>query len=111
MFNSSDKFILITVENITPKKRVNCDKCDFATKQRMFGGLGFGLSLRSFAILRYNPQTPHFKPPWTAYNVRRTCISSCVCMRVCVLAFIGACGCMVCVCVFVCVCFLDQDSE
>ena len=24
-------------ENLTPKKRVNCDKTDLATKQRMFG--------------------------------------------------------------------------
>ena len=24
-------------DNITPEKRVNCDKCSFATKQRMFG--------------------------------------------------------------------------
>ena len=23
--------------NITPEKRVNCDKCSFTTKQRMFG--------------------------------------------------------------------------
>ena len=35
--NSTDLFELSKDGNIIPKKRVNCDKCDFATKQRMFG--------------------------------------------------------------------------
>ena len=33
--------------NIIPKKRVNRDKCGFATKQRMFGAFAI------FEILRY----------------------------------------------------------
>ena len=98
MFNSSDKFILITVENITPKKRVNCDKCDFATKQRMFGGFGFGLSLRSVTIVRSNPQTPHFKPPWTAYMHKFMCLGACMCA--CIDAVARCAYVRVCVCVF-----------
>ena len=46
-------------ENITPEKRVNRDKCNFATKQRMFGGFAID------EILRYRwTQFAHFMPPW-----------------------------------------------
>ena len=41
------------------KKRVNRDKCNFATKQRMFGVFAID------EILRYRgTRFPHFMPPW-----------------------------------------------
>ena len=66
-------------ENLTPKKRVNRDKPDFATKQRMFGLLAIdGGPLLSMTA---GPAVPQLLPVWIlttlrnySYQVQLQCI-------------------------------------
>ena len=54
-----DKTAYVWMGMLPLKKRVNHDKCSFATKQRIFGVFAIN------EILRYRgTRFPHFMPPW-----------------------------------------------
>ena len=54
------------------KKRVNRDKCSFATKQHMFGVFAI------HEILRYRgTRFPHFMPPWYGINQIKLTLDDC----------------------------------